>query len=161
MSRQVSCEPRPALSVVANQPSTQSARAPKTPREATRPERHQCLGVHNKAARPLSQPFVSATLGLGELLSISQRECGSPAPHPSRVLSPADGPLPRPFPCLSAAFIEWMLPPCTACACCTYPLRRHTSTQTLVDIFFPLCSGTSGIDCDGQWPVNDPFMQSS
>lgn len=39
-------------------------------------------------------------------------------------------------------------------ACCNYPLRRHTSPWTLVDNFSPFCSGTSGIDCDGRWPVN-------
>lgn len=96
---------------------TQSARSLRTPGEATRPARHQCLGVHNNATQPLSQPFVSATLALRELLSVSWRESGIPAPHPSQVLSPADGPLPRLFPRLpvhlSAAFIGWMLPPCT------------------------------------------------
>lgn len=98
--------------------STQTARSQKNPREAARPERHQCLGVHNNATRAVSQPFVSATLALRELLSISWRESGSPAPHPSRVLSPVDGPLPRLFPCLpvrlSATFFSWMLPQCTS-----------------------------------------------
>lgn len=71
VSRQARCKPRRALSEVANQPSTQSARSPTTPGEATRLERHQCLGVHNNATQPLSQPFVSATLALRELLSVS------------------------------------------------------------------------------------------
>lgn len=141
---------------VASRPSTMLARSPQTPREATRPERHQCLGVHNNATLALSQPFVSATLAQREWLSISPRESGgSPSAHPSQVLSPTDGPLPRLFPWLpvchfhrlDAGPVHYSRPPC---ACCNYPLHRHTSPGTLVGNFFFLCSGTTGIDCDGQ-----------
>ncbi len=165
VSRQARCKPWRALSEVANQPSTQSARSPKTPREATWPERHQCLGVHNNVTQPLSHPFVSATLVLRELLSVSWRECGISAPHPSRVLSPADGPLPRLFPCLpvchfhrlDAAYAHYSrLPVPVAITLCT-GIHHPGHWWTI----FLLCSGITGIDCDGQWPVNAPFVQCS
>lgn len=126
-------------------PNAHIVRSPTTPRKARRPEKHQCLGVHNNVTQPLSQPFVSATLALRELLSISWRESGIPAPHPSRVLSPVDGPLPRLFPRphvrLSAAFTGWMPPLCTtviSCASCNYPRHGHRSPWTLLDNFSPL-----------------------
>lgn len=84
------------LRAASNRPSSRICR--KNPGKAGRPEKHQCLGIHNNVAWPLPESFVSATLALREALSISCRETGIPAPHPSRVLSPVDGQLPRPFP---------------------------------------------------------------
>lgn len=142
--------------------STQTARSHKTPREAARPERHQCLGVHNNATRAVSQPFVSATLALRELLSISWRESGSPAAHPSRVLSPVDGPLPRLFPCLPVRLFACL--PLSLAGCCLSALvispclLQLPSAQAYITgdtggQFFPLCSGTTGIGCDDRRPV--------
>lgn len=152
--------PRPAFSAGANRPSTQAAGSHKTPREATCPERQQCLGVHNNETRALYQPFVSATLALRELLSISWSKSAIPAPHPSRLLSPADGPLPRLFPpaCpLSAAFISWMLPPCASLlfSLCLLqlPSAKAYITRDTSGRFFPLCFGVTEIGCDVQRPV--------
>lgn len=60
----------------ANWTSNLSDRSLKIPGEPTRPEKLQCLGVHNNATRPLSLPFVSATSTLTKLLSISWTEPG-------------------------------------------------------------------------------------
>lgn len=154
---------------VASRPSTMLARSPQTPREATRPERHQCLGVHNNATLALSQPFVSATLALRELLSISRRvwrHSFSPSITTSS-LQRMDH-FPACFPDCLSAWLPLSSAGCrpralqsSPCACCNYPLHRHTSPETLVGNFFFLCSGATGIDCDGQRPVNDPFVHCS
>lgn len=149
-----------------------SVRSHRAPREAARPERHQCLGVHNNATRALSQPFVSATLALRELHSISCRESGTPAPHPSQVLSPVDGPLPRLFPRppvrLSATFFSWTLPPCTshlavpvAITLCT-GIHHRGHCWTISFPFVPALQELTVMAGD-QWyvAVNSPFLQHS
>ena len=131
-------------------------------RGAPHPERHQCLGVHNNVTQTLPQPFVSASLALRELSSISWSKPGTPAAHPSRVLSPADGPLPCLFPRLlfSSALCCHCAIQSSPFACCNYPLHRRPSPGTPVDIFSPLCSGTKGNGCDGQQPMKCSFKCS-
>lgn len=66
--------------------------------------------------------------------------------------------------CLSAAFIGWMLPPCTtvvSLCLLQLPSAQAYITRDTGGQFFLLCSGITGIDCDGQWPVNAPFVQCS
>lgn len=101
------------------------------------PERHHCLGVHNSETQALSQPFVSATLALRELLSISRSKSGIPPPHPSRDLS-----------------LQWMYP-FLACSlwppvCCFHQLHAASLHSSLLPlpVAITLCAG---IHHRGQW----------
>ncbi len=71
---------------------------------------------------------------------------------------------PRPLVRLSAAFISWMLPSCTTVvSLCLLQLPSAQAYITLDTggLFFFLCSGTSGVDCDGHWLVNAPLLLCS
>lgn len=134
------------------------------------PERHHCLGVHNSETQALSQPFVSATLALRELLSISRSKSGIPPPHPSRDLSLQWMYLPRLFPLtacllLSSAACCLLALQSSPFVCCNYPLRRNTSPGTVADDFhsFVLAWQELARMADERWyvTVNGPSLQCS